>query len=131
MPEFTKLTSRSIRKLEPHIIYWSEAVELNLNLDINTELDILTSGCNRYIAKYAINYAILLDDQELVWDLCRNGASLEVKDSLHHNKNPLEIAIEYGRANIVETLIRYGAKTSHNKIPSSSLCSNPFRFFWA
>lgn len=131
--KFKDLTQKSIETLKPHITFWSFDSDLNLDSEINDVLSIATTGFNRYIAGYAINYAVLLDDKELAIDLCKNGARLDVTDIYHKNKNPLELAVDYGRAGIAEILIKYGAKLDTNKntaIPSCNPCCNPSRFFW-
>lgn len=132
MANFKDLSTRSISILEPHITFWSSEHSINGNLPIDHKFDIETTGFNRYIAEYAITYAVLLDDKELTDDLCQNGASLDVKDSWNANKTPLEVAIEYGRAGVAAILIKHGAKLPNNvEVPSNNPCSHPLRFFWS
>ena len=128
--KFKDLTSESIETLKPHITFWA-GQDTFLDLPINRKLDIVTTGFNRYLTEYAINYAILLDDKKLAEDLCKNGACLNVIDSFHQNKTPLALAIDYGRAKIADILIKYGAKLDSDVIiPFNNPCSNPSRFFW-
>ena len=132
MANFKNLSPRSISILEPHITFWSLEARIDRDLPIDHKFDIETSGFNRYIAEYAITYAVLLDDKELTEDLCANGVNLAVRDRLNANKTPLEVAIEYGRAGVAAILIRHGAKLTHDvEVPSTNPCSHPFRFFWS
>jgi len=128
--KFKDLKPKSIETLRAHITFWSLA-DFDLNLSIDHKHEIETTGVNRYLAEYAITYAVLLDDKELTKDLCQNGARLDIMDSWTSNKTPLELAIEYGRAEVATILIQYGAKLKKEvKVPSSNPCSNPLTFFW-
>lgn len=132
---FKDLSPRSISILEPHITYWSGEDKINSDLSIDHKLDFdieITVGFNKYIAEYAIIYAVFLDDKELIEDLCINGANLGVMDSLNANKTPLEVAIEYGRAGVVTILMKYGAQLKCDvEVPSNNPCTHPIRFFWS
>ena len=133
MAKFNQLTEKSINTLKPHITYWLlDRDAFNLDLEINDKLDIQMTGSLRYIGEYAITYAVLLDDKNLAEDLCRNGANLEVQDRRHSNKTPLELALAYGRAGIIDIFVRYNATLPNNDfmIPSAHPCCNPFTFFW-
>lgn len=100
-----------------------------MNASINDELPIETSGI-MHVSQYAIFYAILLDDHEILEDLCHLQADLELRDTFHSKKTPLELGVAYGRAGIVDRL-RHGAKIPDNiNVPSSSLWAAPLRFFW-
>ncbi len=129
--KFSDLKPSSLAALMPFISYWSLGAGIDINSSINTELDIATTGF-MYCANYAIFYAVLLDDKDLLEDLYRQNADLEVRNRYGHGeKTPLEVAIDYGRAGIVDSLIKHGAKLPNDcKVPSSNLCTNPFRFFW-
>lgn len=108
MAKFKDLSPRSVSILEPHITFWSlMRDEIDLNLPIDHKFEIETTGFNRYIAEYAIIYAVLLDDKELTEDLCQHGVNLEVTDHWSGNKTPLEVAIEHGRAGIAEILVKH------------------------
>lgn len=129
MAKFKDLKIKSFDTLQPHITYWCD--DLNLDLSIDHKFEINTSGANRDIAEYAITYAVLLDDKALTEDLCRNGVKLDITDHWNSNKSPLEIAIEYGRAEIISILMQYGAQVPKDiKVPSSNPCLNPLTFFW-
>lgn len=139
MAKFRDLKPETFAVLEPHITFWAELevgdnwrAEL-LDRDINKPLPITTTGFNRYLAEYAIHYAILIDDKNAIEDLCRNGANLTVSGRWNMHKTPLELAIYYGRAGAVDLLMKYGATlTKDAEVPAHGLCSkNPLSFFWA
>ena len=127
---FSDLKPKSLATLMPFIAFWSLGDGIDINSSINDKLPVETSGI-MYVSQYAIFYAVLLDDKELLEDLYRLQADLELRDLFNKMKTPLEVAIEYGRAGIVESLIKHGAKLPNDvKVPSSSPCSSPLRFFW-
>lgn len=133
MAKFNQLTEKSINTLKPHITYWLlDKDAFDLNLDINDKLEIQMARYLKYIGEYAITYAVLLDDKDLAEDLCRNGANLEVRDRRNSNKTPLELALAYGRAGIINIFVRYNVTLPHNDllIPSAHPCCKPFTFFW-
>jgi hypothetical protein len=108
---YRDLTQESIAKLEPLIKYWSLLEGIDLDWPLDHYLDVANTDMGqRYCAEFAITYAVLLDDKELVEDLCTNGASLDVKDDMHGLKTPVEIAIEYGRAGVLNILLQHGGK---------------------
>lgn len=127
---FSDLSPKSLATLMPFIKFWSLGEGIDMNASINDELPVETSGI-MHVSEYAIFYAVLLDDQELLEDLCHLHADLELRDTFHGGKKtPLELGVEYGRAGIVDSLIRHGAKIPDNiNVPSSSLCAAPLRFF--
>jgi len=127
---FSDLSAKSLATLMPYINFWSLGEGIDMSASINDELPIETSGI-MHVSQYAIFYAVLLDDQELLDDLCRLQADLELRDTFHgEKKTPLELGVEYGRAGIVDSLIRHGATIPDNiNVPASSLCAAPLRFF--
>lgn len=132
MANFSELSLESRAILESHVAFWSIFSEgLNLTLSIDHTFEVDQEGCGMYSAQYAIVYAVLLDDKKLTQELCDLGANLNVIDHVNGRKTPLEIAIEYGRADIADILMKRGARTPKVvKIPSSNFCSDPFTFFY-
>lgn len=121
--KFKDLTIKSIRKIKDYAGFWLLSSDFDLELSVNHKFDIEMAGFNRYIAEYAITYAVLLDDKDLLKDLLQNGANLDIHDSWNSNKSPIEIAVEYGRASIVKMLLKYGAIIPENiTIPLVSPC---------
>jgi len=129
---FSDLSPQSWATLLPYMTFWAAGEIIDKNAFINDKLPIETTGFME-IAEYAIFYAVLLDDKSLLEDLCQHGADLTVRGySFHRNKTPLEIGVEYGRAEVVDKLIKYGAEVPKDlKVPSSNPCTNPATFFWS
>lgn len=132
---FKDLNPKSIQTLQPLISFWSTGnqnkalTQQDLNKSLNDKLDILIGGMgSKYIAEYAITYAVLLDDLELLNDLCDNGAVLNIKDSFHEDKTPVHLAVEYGRSKILQTLLEKGAEIPEGVVvPSNNMCT----FLWS
>lgn len=128
MQTFRDLKTSSINTIKPYIEALS-LEDLDLDLNINEPLPLRSSGLLFVRAEYAITYAVLFDDQELAKDLCENGADLTIIDA---GTTPMELAVEYGRAHIVQIFINFDAKSDNAvNVPSNNLCSNPFQFFWS
>lgn len=129
---FSDLSSQSLTTLLPYMTFWAAGEVVDKNASINGKLPINTTGF-MFVAEYAIFYAVLLDDKDLLEDLCQHGADLTVRGyAIQRNITPLELGVAYGRAEIIDKLIQYGAEVPKDlKVPSSNPCTNPATFFWS
>lgn len=64
------------------------------------------------VSQYAINYAVISGNEDLVEDLCAHGANLAVSDECNSRKTPLELAKEYGNSNILHIITNHTSHTS-------------------
>lgn len=82
---------------------------------INMPLEVEISFIRRpIVAQYAITYAVILGDEDLVEDLCVNGVNLAVRDEENSRKTPLELAEEYGNSNILQMITNHTSHASPN-----------------
>lgn len=58
------------------------------------------------VAQYAISYAIISGNEDLVEDLCAHGVKLDVRDEYNSGKTPFELAEEDGNPKILQIITK-------------------------
>lgn len=137
MCKFEHLSLLTQAKLFPLITYWGMNSKKHADIkslnecDINDPLDVSILANGDIFAQYAITYAVLLDDSDMLRELCKLGADIDCMDEFHQNKTPLELAVELGRANIAKILLAAGGKPTVRCVaPDMSILTNPIGFAW-
>ena len=110
MAQFKHLSKGSQQKLYPYIKYWGmwnhkyATDELIAEQDINAKLPTEILGDRRDVATCALTYALMWGDWDLLLDLLNNGADVNAIDDKHEGKSILQIAVDYGRAEMAYKL---------------------------
>ncbi len=128
MPQIKDLSAPSQAKLLKFAQQWIGPT-LNSDTFHTWNLDMCVGAFSTtWLPGYFLHFAITEDEVELVDELCELKVNINQRDNCFGGRTPLQVACDYGRHNIVETLIKFGA--NQEGISLDYDMRQPLTFLW-